>query len=371
VLLAGCIRRRIITGSADVIGRHKITRQILQFRPGCQGVPRNTILTDQPMVRDPLALRDGALERYSLSVRGGGDRYGFYIAGDYDHDEGVFHNSHDGRRSIRTNFAFTPNQQLDFQVNVGYVRNRLRLPLGDEAFNGLMLSASRGRPGRVFALSAGPGWGSLRPEITNRYNNQNKVDRVTLGSTFNYAPLTWFRNRFTAGMDYTSNQASIVSEPLSADSPLGLHAERIPRTYVYTVDYAGSVVRNLTNDIESTSSIGAQATSNKTETLAATGTGLGSPAVTTIGSFFGFVPVLFGAAVLTGDEYPSWLGWVAIVAGALGLLTGTIIYFAGFTTLTSMVLFPIASVLFTVWLGIIGYLLWQKTSVAEGTSARV
>ena len=252
--------------------------------PGCQGVPRNTILTDQPMVRDPLALREGDLERYSLSVRGGGDRYGFYIAGDYDHDEGVFHNSHNGRRSIRTNFAFTPNQQLDFQVNVGYVRNRLRLPLGDEAFNGLMLSASRGKPGRVFATSAGPGWGSLRPEITNKYNNQNKIDRVTIGSTFNYAPLTWFRNRFTVGMDYTSNQASIVSEPLSADEPLGLHAERIPRTYVYTVDYAGSVVRNLTSDIQSTSSIGAQATANKTETLAATGTGLGSPDVTTIGS---------------------------------------------------------------------------------------
>jgi TonB-linked SusC/RagA family outer membrane protein len=252
--------------------------------PGCAGVPRNTILTDQPMVRDPLALRDGTLERYSLSVRGGGDRYGFYLSGDYDLDEGVFHNSHNGRRSIRTNFSFTPNQQLDFSVNVSYVRNRLRLPSSDEAFNGLMLSASRGKPGRIFGLSAGEGWGSLRPEITNRYNNHSKVDRVTIGSTFNYAPLTWFRNRMTVGMDYTSNQASIVSEPLSADSPLGLHAERIPRTYVYTVDYAGSVVRNLTNELESTTSVGAQATADKTETLAATGSGLGSPDVTTIGS---------------------------------------------------------------------------------------
>ncbi|MDQ4079123.1 MAG: SusC/RagA family TonB-linked outer membrane protein [Gemmatimonadota bacterium] len=253
--------------------------------PGCVGVPRNTIFTDQPMVRDPLALREGDLERYSLSVRGGGDRYGFYISGDYDLDEGVFHNSHNGRRSIRTNFSFTPNQQLDFTVNVGYVRNRLRLPLGDESFNGLLLSASRGKPGRVFsATAAAEGWGSLRPEIANRYNNQSKVDRVTIGSTFNYAPLSWLRNRLTLGMDYTSNQAVILSEPLSADSPLGLHAERIPRTYVYTVDYAASAVRGLTNDLESTTSVGAQATANKIETLAATGSGLGSPDVTTIGS---------------------------------------------------------------------------------------
>jgi TonB-linked SusC/RagA family outer membrane protein len=252
--------------------------------PGCVGVPRNTILTDQPMVRDPLALREGDLERYSLSVRGGGDRYGFYLSGDYDLDEGVFFNSHNGRRSIRTNFSFVPNEQLDFAVNVGYVRSRLRLPSSDEAFNGLMLSASRGKPGRVFGLSAGEGWGSVRPEITNKYNNHSKVDRVTIGSTFNFAPLTWLRNRLTVGMDYTSNQATILSEPLSADEPLGLHAERIPRTYVYTVDYAGNVIRNLTSELESTTSIGAQATANKTETLAATGTGLGSPDVTTIGS---------------------------------------------------------------------------------------
>jgi hypothetical protein len=37
-----------------------------------------------------------------------------------------------------------------------------------------------------------------------------------------------------------------------------------------------------------------------------------------IGSFFGLVPLLFGAAVVTGDEYPGWLGWLAGVGGAVG-----------------------------------------------------
>jgi hypothetical protein len=82
----------------------------------------------------------------------------------------------------------------------------------------------------------------------------------------------------------------------------------------------------------------------------------------TIGLLFGFTPVLFGIAMLTGDDYPRWLGWTAVVAGVLGIISGTIIYFAGFTEFATNVLFPIASILFTLWIGVSGYFLWQKTS---------
>jgi hypothetical protein len=84
-----------------------------------------------------------------------------------------------------------------------------------------------------------------------------------------------------------------------------------------------------------------------------------------IGSFFGLVPLLFGAAVVTGDEYPGWLGWLAGVGGAVGVVTASLIFFDGYSGLTDMVLFPIASLLFTVWIGIMGFQLWQKASVPE------
>lgn len=81
-----------------------------------------------------------------------------------------------------------------------------------------------------------------------------------------------------------------------------------------------------------------------------------------MGSFFGLTPVLFGVSVLSGDDYPAWLGWTAIVAGALGLLTATIIFFDGFSDFTANVMFPVASLLFTLWIGVMGYMLWQKVS---------
>ena len=86
-----------------------------------------------------------------------------------------------------------------------------------------------------------------------------------------------------------------------------------------------------------------------------------------IGLFFGFTPLFYGIAVLSGDEYPSWLGWTAVVAGAVGVLTGTIVYFDGFSKTTNNVLFPISSILFTVWVGAMGYQLWQKTSSPAAT----
>lgn len=85
--------------------------------------------------------------------------------------------------------------------------------------------------------------------------------------------------------------------------------------------------------------------------------------LTTIGTLFGITPILFGVAVLTGEDYPGWLGWVAVLAGLIGAVTGTIIFYNGFTDLTVEVLFPIASILFTVWIGVMGILLWRKAAV--------
>jgi len=88
----------------------------------------------------------------------------------------------------------------------------------------------------------------------------------------------------------------------------------------------------------------------------------------TIGSLFGITPVLFGVAVLTGDDYPGWLGWVAVLAGAIGIVNGSLIFFNGFTALTINTLFPIGSVLYTLWIGIMGLFLWRKAAAMPATA---
>ena len=252
--------------------------------PGCNaaGITAGSILKDNPLQRDPLALRDGTLQRLALGVRGGGDRFSYYLSGNVDTDEGVFFNSINRRRSLRTNFTANPTERADFAINLGYIRNRLRLPLGDEAANGLLLSAARGRPGQARIRPSLNGWATIEPELANRYNNETTTDRLIVGSTVNYTPFRWLRNRFTAGMDFSSGLAQILSLPGDPDTPTGLNAERVPRIYNYTLDYSGSVVSSFWRAFESTTSVGAQVISNKTQTLAATGSQLPTREVTLI-----------------------------------------------------------------------------------------
>jgi len=255
--------------------------------PGCQGVSANTILRENPLRQDPAALRTGDVLRTSLSARGGGEAYSFYFAADVNEENGVYFNNHNHRRAVRANVSVQPNTWMDLAVMTSYTQGDLRLPVGDEAAQGMLLSAFRGRPGRVTANPLNSGWAFTRAEQANEYNNTTRSDRLTLGTTVNILPLEWFRNRLTVGLDYTASLAQVLSPPGSTDAdfaglPGGAIAQRTPRTYVYTVDYAGNIDRPLSSDVMSTTSFGVQAISSRNEVLSATGTGLGAPDITLI-----------------------------------------------------------------------------------------
>jgi len=257
--------------------------------PGCQGLTVNSIITDNPMARDARALRTAELNRFSLSVSGGGDRYSFYGAGDRDNEQGVFYNSDNSRTSFRTNFGFAPNDKSDFAVNLNWSDGRLRLPIQDESANGLLLSARRGLPGRLSLLGAGnEGWRTISPTAANRYKNFTKNERLTLGSVLNFTPLTWFRNRITAGFDRTNTQAQLLFLPgdidvtQDPDAGSGANLRRVPVRQIVTLEYVGNLTWQPKSDWETTTSFGSQVVADKTETLGATGIGIGASDITLV-----------------------------------------------------------------------------------------
>jgi hypothetical protein len=91
--------------------------------------------------------------------------------------------------------------------------------------------------------------------------------------------------------------------------------------------------------------------------------------IATIGSLFGLTPVLFGVALLAGDEHPQQLGWLAVGSGAGGLLIASIMYLAGFSSIMANVLFPIFATAFIVWSFIMGWRLWNVSVVATPAPA--
>jgi TonB-linked SusC/RagA family outer membrane protein len=264
--------------------------------PGCVGVAAGTVLSNSPIQDDPHALRNGAVQSYLLSARGGGERFSYYVSGAHDLNEGVLHNSYDKRNSVRANFGITADAKTDFQVNFGVFNSHLRLPLGDESAQGILFSSQRGRPGRVstlagqyFTMNNSPveGWFTVTPSTSDQYENETTDSRVTFAGTANYQPFKWFRNRLTAGLDWTSGQATLFAPPNTPDltgDNLGLTAQRIPRATVYTLDYLGSAEHGFGANFLSTTSFGSQVIANRYEILSANGRGLGSPDVSLIGS---------------------------------------------------------------------------------------
>lgn len=81
--------------------------------------------------------------------------------------------------------------------------------------------------------------------------------------------------------------------------------------------------------------------------------------------FFGATVFLFGLAIATSDVYPKWLGWVAAVLGVAAALLGFVYAYQGPSALVTNILVPILSILETVWLLVIGVLLWRRTTVTR------
>ena len=258
--------------------------------PGCQNVPLNAILTDNPTARDSRAVRDGDLSILQVNVRGGGDRYSFYASGDRNVEQGVFFNSDNSQKSIRSNFTVNPNDKLDFTVNVNWQDGRLRLPIQDESANGLLLSATRGLPGRRSLLGEGnEGWRTISPVSANRYKNFSEVGRLTTGGTANWNPFSWFQNRATVGIDETNTQAQLLFLPgeidagQDPDAASGANFRRTPHRRILTVDYSGSLLWSPRSSIATTTSFGSQVTSEEFEQIGAQGIGIGAPDVTLVG----------------------------------------------------------------------------------------
>ena len=76
--------------------------------------------------------------------------------------------------------------------------------------------------------------------------------------------------------------------------------------------------------------------------------------------FFGLTYVAYGLAVAFGDEYPRWLGWIAVAGGIAGTLIGYFQYFSGLTDLLTNKLFPGCAIVLAAWTVWMGVLLWRR-----------
>lgn len=78
---------------------------------------------------------------------------------------------------------------------------------------------------------------------------------------------------------------------------------------------------------------------------------------------FGAAALLYGVAMATSASYPTWLGWVTVAGGVVGLVAGFMHAFAGATS-TSRLLFAISAGVFSLIIIYVGVLLLRRSSAA-------
>jgi TonB-linked SusC/RagA family outer membrane protein len=246
------------------------------------------VITDNPLKRHPAGIRTGKSYDFKLSARGGAQLFNYYLSFNKMNEDGVFFNNFNRRTGGRANFEFTPSGTLNFGVNFGYTRNHLRLPLSDNASDGILRNAYRGRA-RAYDDSWEPGFHGFGPYESNEYDRQSREERTTIGLTASWDPFPWLENRVVLGLDkYDVRETTFFQidsiGKWGSPEETGEVNHWLRNTHTWTFDYSGSARARLTDDFNSRFSAGVQLNARQYRRYSARGDGLVANSVNLVSS---------------------------------------------------------------------------------------
>jgi TonB-linked SusC/RagA family outer membrane protein len=222
------------------------------------------VLKDDPLFRHPAALRKGGTLDFNLSARGGSETIGYFLSFNRNAEDGVFFNNFSRRIGGRANFDVQATPKLDVGVQFSYTRTHSQQPLNNNASDGINRNGMRGRA-RATRDPWEPGFRGFSPWLSNEYDDQNRIERMTIGLTGNWVPLEWFRHRLTLGLDRMSyreteffRQDTTGRAPWGQPEDEGTISHELQAIHRWTVDYSGSVDRDVTEGLNSLFSAGVQ-----------------------------------------------------------------------------------------------------------------
>jgi TonB-dependent starch-binding outer membrane protein SusC len=193
----------------------------------------------------------GARDAYGVSANGGTDKVNYYVAGNYDRQQGVFSANTDQKAGGRLNVSAQLSDAWNVQLGANYLADHLRLPQNDNDILGII---SSGLLGSAFDDSV-PGKACPAPGCAHGYLNgqipqaleavwftRQDVQRFQNSLTSNYQPLNWLRGTATLGLDYLGRYDNEIIPPASVffgSLPDGQRSSNPYSIYNYTAQ--GSV----------------------------------------------------------------------------------------------------------------------------------
>ena len=203
-------------------------------------------------------LKNGTLQSYNLSVRGGAQQMNYFMSAKWGSEEGVFDTGVDDNGvarptqgletwNLRGNFAYTPAEGMDVRFNSFYShRDVTWVPDGNNA-EGLLLNVFRG--GSDYTNDED---GKLLDMGVN-----NISDHFTTGVNWTWTPMAGMEHRINTGIDWVRD-TYFEERPWGYFYVQGGNRETVERTRRnLTLDYAGSYSNEIFG-VSSTFSLGGQ-----------------------------------------------------------------------------------------------------------------
>ncbi|MBX6362411.1 MAG: TonB-dependent receptor [Gemmatimonadetes bacterium] len=179
-------------------------------------------------------LRNGPIQKYSLSVRGGAQALTYFVSGAFNNVHGAIDPGYSKDGGFRGNFSFRPTSQLEIAVNNALSKRVTRwVPDGNRSYS-FTLNVARG-PYNQYKIGGQPA-----NALILRQQDYDRAEHFVTGVTLRYDPGQRLSQRVTLGYDFNDADVQTVLPLGDPTRPTGLlEASRFKHT-TFSFDYVGS-----------------------------------------------------------------------------------------------------------------------------------
>lgn len=230
-------------------------------------------------------LRNGPIQRYSLSVRGGTSDLSYYLSGFYGDEEGVLPTSGTADGGFRTSLSFRPTESILIAPSVSYTKRKTNWVADGNNGNGFMLNVTRGpysnfKSDECTDSSVACVGNAALFSSTSTTNS----DHYLAGVTITHTPRHNINNRLSIGYDYNRALIETINPFGHPRAPEGQYYWRDWNRTLLTIDFASTIQNSFGESFASTFSWGGQLFDSRLQNTAATTTNFSGPGDPTLGS---------------------------------------------------------------------------------------
>jgi TonB-dependent starch-binding outer membrane protein SusC len=234
--------------------------------------------------------RTGSRQTMGGSITGGGPGATYFLSAEVQNEAGIYSSNAMDQINLRGNVTAQVQENLTVSFRTGYVTSEVMAPFNDNAVAGVI-------SGAILGCYAPPGWelpigaGGVVPCVTDGWfgyplsrrfavDTRQRVERFMGSTNARWQPTGWLTINSVAGLDLLGRDdirtvpANVFQPGEAGDWHRGIRA--VQRAQIRNISWntSAAALRSLTDDIVSTTTVGASFHRDALQRVDASGVGL-------------------------------------------------------------------------------------------------